>query len=67
MKRNYKDQFESKRARKLREREEFEKYSKKTEFEKGDFLALVIAALTTFFPIALGIFLLVFLIMMLIF
>ena len=42
------------RKRKLRdETEELEKLKKETEFEKGDFLALAIAALVTIGPVVI--------------
>lgn len=56
------------RKRKLREEsEELEKLKKETEFEKGDFAALIIAALVTIGPVVLGLLALYYMITMFIF
>lgn len=62
-----KDEFTSKRRKRLKEKKEFRELLKGSNFEKGDLPALIIAALTTIFPFAIVIFLLLILIPMLVF
>lgn len=62
-----KDEYTSKRKKRLREKKELKKLLDGSSFEKGDLPALLIAALSTIFPFAIVIFLLLFLIPMLIF
>lgn len=57
-------ELESKRQNAFDELEELKEYRGKTSFEKGDFLALVVAALTTIFPVVLVLLLLYYLISM---
>jgi len=54
--------FKSKKRKEIEAQKEFDKLRKENNFEKGDILALIIAAFTTIFPFAIGIFILLFLI-----
>ncbi len=47
--------LKSRRQRRMEEIEELKELQKETHLEKGDFLALVIAAMTTLVPVAVGI------------
>lgn len=42
------------RAEEKRKTEEFNRKRKEVDFEKGDVLALILAALTTILPVAIG-------------
>ena len=67
MNKRYDDNFETKKQKIKRQNAELKELKEKTQFEKGDFLALVIAALTTIFPLAVVLLLLYYFISMWIF
>ena len=60
------NEFESRKAKLRRERKEFKELTNNSKFEKGDWLALIIAACTTILPFAVIIFIVLFLIPMVI-
>ncbi len=64
---NFNDGLKSKRQKLREENEELERLKDETEFEKGDLLALIIAAIVTLVPVVLGIMLIYYTISMLIF
>ncbi len=59
--------LKSRRQRRMEELEELKELEKETYLEKWDFLALVIAAMTTLLPVAVGIILFYYLVAWLIF
>lgn len=67
MRRRDPDSLESRRKKIMEEMETLDHLKRETEFERGDFFALIIAALTTIFPLVLIILLLYYVISMAIF
>ena len=53
------DKHRERRAEERRKTEEFNKKRKEVDFEKGDVLALILAALTTILPVAIAAILLI--------
>ena len=53
------DKHRERREEERRKTEEFNKRRKEVEFEKGDVLALILAALTTILPVAIAVILLI--------
>ena len=67
MKDKYEIDFNAKKKKAKREVEELNRLKSNTEFEKGDFLALLIAAMTTILPFVVVILLIYYAISMLFF
>ncbi len=59
--------LKSKRQKVREENAELRRLKEETEFEKGDFLALIIAAITTLLPVVIGILLVYYAISMMFF
>ncbi len=63
----FKNEFKSKKRSREELKSEFNKYYQKTEFEKNDIIALIIASFTSFFILALIIFIFIAIISLIIF
>lgn len=60
------DKHRQKRESELKKTEEFNRKRKEAEFEKGDLLAIILAALTTIVPVAIVVVLVIWFLSMLV-